>query len=401
MTSPTPSAAPVQGTCSERFAPLRECFSQLLATDADLGSSLALTVDGQFEVDLWGGWADEARTRPWQRDTVVNVWSTTKTMTSLAALLLVDRGELDIDAPIARYWPEFAVQGKGDITLGQVMSYTSGVSGWDAPVATADLYDWERSTARLAAQSPWWTPGSAIGYHALNYGHLVGEVVRRITGQRLKSFFAAEIARPLGADFHIGLPASEAARCSPLQPPPPLPIDFAALDPHSVMVRTFTGPLPEAEAANTDAWRAADIGAANGHGNARSVARVQSVIANGGQAFGVRLLKQQTVDRIFETRARGVDLVLGVPIHMGLGWGLAEPATVPYLPSGRVAFWGGWGGSMVLNDADRRITMAYVMNRMAPGIIGGPNIAALCTCLNGLLQRSGFDHVVASGRAGL
>lgn len=380
--------APLQGHCSARFTPLRDCFDQLLATDADLGASLALTVDGQFEVDLWGGWADVARTRPWQSDTVVNVWSTTKTMTSLSALVLADRGELDIDAPIARYWPEFAAQGKGGITLGHVMSYTSGVSAWDAPVTTEDLYDWERSTARLAAQAPWWTPGSAQGYHALNYGHLVGEVVRRITGQGLKAFFDTQIARPLQADFHIGLPAGAAARCSPVVPPPPLPLDFATLDPASVMVRTFTGPLPDAASANTDGWRAADIGAANGHGNARSVARVQSVVANGGEAFGVRLLRPQTVDRIFETRARGLDMVLGVPVHMGLGWGLAEPATVPFLPSGRVAFWGGWGGSMVLNDADRRITMAYMMNRMAPGIIGGPNIAALCTCLNSILDRT-------------
>lgn len=375
----------VQGQCSERFEPLRECFAELLATGADLGASLAITVDGQFEVDIWGGWLDEARTRAWQADTVVNVWSTTKTMTSLSALLLSDRGELDIDAPIARYWPEFAAKGKGDITLGHVMSYTSGVPAWDAPVTTEDLYDWKRSTARLAAQEPWWKPGTASGYHALNYGHLVGEVVRRITGQGLKEFFDTQIAQPLHADFHIGLPAIEASRCGAVIPPPPLPIDFQSLDPTSVMVRAFTGPLPDAASANTEAWRAADIGAANGHGNARSVARVQSIVANGGEAFGVRLLKRQSIDQIFQTRARGVDLVLGVPLHMGLGWGLAEPATIPYLPSGRVAFWGGWGGSMVFNDADRRITLAYVMNRMAPGIIGGPNIAALCTRFNELL----------------
>ncbi len=379
--------APVRGRCSERFEPLRHLFASLLSSDADLGASLALTVDGRFEVDLWGGWSDEARTRPWEEDTVVNVWSTTKTMTSLAALLLVDRGELDVDAPIARYWPEFAAAGKQAITLAQVLSYTSGVSGWDAPVVLDDLYDWERSTARLAAQAPWWPPGTASGYHALNSGHLVGEVVRRITGRGLKAFFDDEIARPLGADFHIGLPESELHRCSPVVPPPPLPVDFSTLDPSSPVYRTFTGPLPDAGAANTAAWRAADIGAANGHGNARSVARVQSLVSNGGEAFGVRLLSSQTVERIFETRSRGVDLVFGVPVHMGLGWGLPEPATVPYVPQGRVCFWGGWGGSMVINDADRRTTLAYMMNRMAPGIIGGENIARLAACLNDILAR--------------
>lgn len=383
----SPAMAAVQGRCSERFEPLRQLFESLLKSDADLGASLALTVDGRFEVDLWGGWADEARTRPWGEDTVVNVWSSTKTMTALAAMLLVDRGELDVDAPIARYWPEFAAAGKQAITLAQVLSYTSGVSGWDTPVVLDDLYDWERSTARLAAQAPWWAPGTASGYHALSSGHLVGEVVRRITGRGLKAFFAEEIARPLGADFHIGLPESERHRCSPVVPPPPLPFDFSTLDPASPVFRTFTGPVPDAGAANTAAWRAADIGAANGHGNARSVARVQSIVSNGGEAFGVRLLRPQTVERIFETRSRGVDLVFGVPVHMGLGWGLPEPATVPYVPPGRVCFWGGWGGSMVINDADRRTTLAYMMNRMAPGIIGGQNIARLAACLNEILAR--------------
>ena len=376
----------VQGRCSNRFEPLRQLFEALLASGDDLGASLALTVNGRFEVDLWGGWMDEARTRPWTEHTVVNVWSTTKTVTSLAALLLVDRGELDVDKPIAHYWPEFAAAGKQTITLGQVLDYTSGVSGWDPPFAIEDMYDWERSTARLAAQAPWWPPGTASGYHALNHGHLIGEVVRRITGRGLKAFVETEIAKPLDADFHIGLPESEAYRCCPVVPPPPLPIDFSALDPNSPVVRTFTGPLPDAAAANTPAWRAADIGAANGHGNARSVAKVQSVISNGGEAFGVRLLRHETVERIFTTRSRGVDLGFGGPVHRGMGWGLPEPSTVPYVREGRVCFWGGWGGSMVINDADRKTTLAYMMNRMAPGIIGGPNIARLAACLNDILR---------------
>lgn len=380
-----PMVVPIHGHCSPRFERLRQLFETLLASEADLGASLALTVDGRFEVDLWGGFVDAARTQPWQENTLVNVWSTTKTMTTLAALVLVDRGELDVEAPVARYWPEFGAAGKQDVTLAQVLACSSGVSGWDPPVALEDLYDWERSTARLAAQAPWWPPGSASGYHALNSGHLVGEVIRRITGLGLKAFFAREVAQPLGADFHIGLPESEWHRCSPVVPPPPLPFDFSALDLASPVYRTFTGPPPDAAAANTPAWRRADIGAANGHGNARSVARVQSVISNGGQAFGVRLLRPETVERVFRTHSRGVDLVFGVPVHMGLGYGLPEPATVPYVPPGRVCFWGGWGGSMVINDADRRTTLAYMMNRMAPGIIGGENIARIAGCLNEIL----------------
>ena len=369
----------VQGQCQPRFEALRQLFAANIASGADLGASLAVTLDGEFVVDLWGGWADEARTRPWAADTVTNVWSTTKMMTSLTALLLVDRGELDLEAPVARYWPEFGAAGKGGIQLRQLMSYNSGVSGWAQPVTMADLCDREKTTALLAAQAPWWQPGSGSGYHALNYGHLVGEVVRRVTGQSLGAFFSQQIAQPLGADFHIGLPASEFGRVTNVVPPPPLPFDFSALDPASVMFKTLSNPLPDASASWTDGWRQAEIGAANGQGNARSAARIQSVLAGGGEVDGIRLLSQRTIDKIFEVQSHGVDLVLGVPIKMGVGYGLPIPE-LPYIPEGKVCFWGGWGGSLVIVDCDRRMTFSYVMNKMAPGVMGGENVAGLAAC---------------------
>ena len=369
----------VQGQCQPRFEALRQLFAANIASGADLGASLAVTIDGELVVDLWGGWADEARTRPWAADTVTNVWSTTKMMTSLTALLLVDRGELDLDAPVARYWPEFGAAGKSGIQVRHLMSYNSGVSGWAQPVTMADLCDREKTTALLAAQAPWWQPGSGSGYHALNYGHLVGEVVRRITGQSLGAFFSQQIAQPLGADFHIGLPASEFGRVSNVVPPPPLPFDFSALDPASVMFKTLSNPLPDASASWTDGWRQAEIGAANGQGNARSAARIQSVLAGGGEVDGIRLLSQRTIDRIFEVQSHGVDLVLGVPIKMGVGYGLPI-AELPYIPEGKVCFWGGWGGSLVIVDCDRRMTFSYVMNKMAPGVMGGENVAGLAAC---------------------
>ena len=374
----TPSSD-VQGQCQPRFEALRQLFASNIARGADLGASLAVTMDGEFVVDLWGGWVDPARTRPWAADTITNVWSTTKMMTSLTALLLVDRGELDLDAPVARYWPEFGAAGKGEIPVRHLMSYNSGVSGWEQPVTMADLCDREKTTALLAAQVPWWQPGSASGYHALNYGHLVGEVVRRITGQSLGAFFSQQIAQPLGADFHIGLPASEFGRVSNVVPPPPLPFDFSALDPASVMFKTLSNPLPDASASWTDGWRQAEIGAANGQGNARSAARIQSVLAGGGEVDGIRLLSQRTIDRIFEVQSHGVDLVLGVPIKMGVGYGLPIPE-LPYIPEGKVCFWGGWGGSLVIVDCDRRMTFSYVMNKMAPGVMGGENVAGLAAC---------------------
>ncbi len=357
------------GTCSARFDPLRELFAAKLESGEDLGASLAVNIDGEMVVDLWGGWADEARTAPWTENTIANVFSTTKTMTALAALVLVDRGELDLDATVAKYWPEFAARGKAGIKVRHLLSHTSGVSGWDQPITLEDLYDWDKSTALLAAQAPWWEPGTASGYHMLTYGHLIGEVIRRITGQRLGEFFAAHIAGPLGADFHIGLPPSEFHRVANVVPPPGLPSpDLTQLDPNGPSFKTFTGPTMPADMkwSWTERWRRADIGAANGHGNARSVARLQSAVACGGEVDGVRLLSPQTIDRIFEVQSNGIDLVIGMPSKWGLGYVL--------LPEGRVCFGGGTGGSSVIIDVDRRITFAYVMNKMAPG--GGAPIAA-------------------------
>ena len=366
--------ADLHGTCDDRFIGMREVFAASLESGADLGASVAVTLDGAQVVDLWGGWADADRTRRWDADTITNVWSTTKTMTNLCALVLVDRGELDVFAPVAKYWPEFAANGKDRIEVRHILSHTSGVSAWEQPVQIEDLYDWEKSTAMLASQSPWWQPGTASGYHAINQGHLVGEVIRRITGRSLGTFFAEEVAGPLGADFHIGLDPKDDHRVSDVVAPPPLAIE---LEPGSVAFKTLTGPPVDANWANTEAWRRAEIGAANGHGNARSVARIQSVVACGGEVDGVRLLSPKTIDLIFAEQANGVDLVLGLPLRFGIGYGLPQLQTLPYIPDGRICFWGGWGGSMIVVDLDHRMTVAYMMNVMEEGIVGGVRSEAL------------------------
>ena len=361
--------AEIHGTIDPRFAAMGEILSANLDSGADVGASVAVMLEGELVVDIWGGWVDEAHTAPWGRDTITNVWSSTKTQMALCALMLIDRGQLDLDAPVATYWPEFAQNGKEGVLVKHLLSHTSGVSGWDQPVTVDDIYDWETSTARLAAQAPWWEPGTASGYHALNQGHLVGEVIRRITGKKLGEFFRDEVAVPLGVDFHIGLAPSEFGRVSNVIPPPPLPVDFSQLDPEMVAVKTFTGPAPGAEASWTAAWRQADIGAANGHGNARSVAVAQSAISNGGVVNGQRLLSPATIERIFEVQAEGVDQVLMVPAKFGIGYGLATEA-MPFVPDRRVCAWGGWGGSLVINDVDNRMTITYMMNRMEAGLVG-------------------------------
>jgi CubicO group peptidase (beta-lactamase class C family) len=362
--------AELQGTCDERFGALRSALQENVDSGAELGASVVLDLDGEIAVDLWGGYRDEARTAPWEHDTITNVWSTTKTVTSLAALMLADRGELDVDAPVARYWPEFAAAGKQDVLVRHLLSHNSGVSGLDQPAVMEDLYDFDKATSRFAAQAPWWPPGTASGYHALNFGHLVGEVLRRITGTSLKQFVADQIAGPLGADFQIGAAEHDWGRIANVVPPPPLPFDLEALGPDSPSVKTFTGPPPDAAAANTAAWRLADIGAANGHGNARSVARILSVISRGGEVAGVRLLRPETIDLIFREQSNGVDLVLGVPLRFGIGYGLPQLDTLPYVPDEKICFWGGWGGSVIIMDLGRRMTISYMMNKMGPGVIG-------------------------------
>ncbi|MGZ4655672.1 MAG: serine hydrolase domain-containing protein [Blastococcus sp.] len=358
----------VHGSCDDRFTGVRDAFARHLDAD-ELGASIAVDLDGQTVVDLWGGYRDEARTTPWTEDTLVNVWSTTKTVLNLAALMLVDRGELDPYAPVGDYWPEFSAKGKKNVEVRHLMAHTSGVSGWNPPFSIRDMYDWASSTERLALQRPWWEPDTASGYHANNQGHLVGEVIRRITGKTFKRFVAEEIAGPLGADFQVGAREGDWDRIAPVVPPPPPDVDFRTLDPESVMVKTYSGPVASAKAANSPEWRQADLGALNGHSNARGVLQVLRTMSLGGEAGGVRLLSPKTIDLVFEQQADGVDLVLGERFRWGMGYCLGSPV-IPYVPEGRTFFWGGWGGSLIVMDLDRRLTVSYMMNRMAPGILG-------------------------------
>jgi CubicO group peptidase (beta-lactamase class C family) len=360
----------IHGSVSSRFEPVRDALAAQLASGEELGASIYIDVDGEPVVDIWGGHRDQARSVEWTEDTITNVWSSTKTVSALAMLMLVDRGMVDVYAPVAAYWPEFAANGKENVEVRHILSHTSGVSGWESPITYADIYDWEVSTSRLAAQAPWWEPGSASGYHALNMGHLIGEVVRRVSGRTLKQFVAEEIAGPLGADFQIGAREQDWGRIADVVAPPPFPFDMSALDPNSPMMKTLGGLPPTAEEANTEGWRRADIGAANGHGNARSVARMLSAVALDGEVDGVRLLSPKTIDLIFEEQANGMDLVIPTPLRWGIGFGLPQQDTLPYIPDERICFWGGWGGSMIVMDLDRRMTVSYMMNKMGMGTIG-------------------------------
>ena len=365
------SAVHVSGAVDDRYEAVKAQFEQNLASGLDVGASVAIIVDGEMVVDLWGGTitGDDGVEKPWERDTIINVWSTTKTMAALSALILADRGALDVDAPVATYWPDFAANGKSDVLVRHLMSHSAGLSGWQEPMTTSDLYDWDKCTSLLAAQAPWWEPGTQSGYHAITQGYLVGEVVRRVSGATVGQFFASEIAGPLGADFFIGTPESEDARVAYVIPPT---VGLAGADeiPHeSLLYRTMSNPPLDAAASQTVPWRRAEIPAAGGHGNARSVATAQSVVSHGGEVNGVRLLSQAGIDRIFREQTYGPDLILPATFKLGIGYGLQCPE-VPISPNERACFWGGWGGSLCVNDLPTRTTFAYVMNRMGEGTTG-------------------------------
>jgi CubicO group peptidase (beta-lactamase class C family) len=362
----------IQGTWDQRFEDVVHTLASSLDAGTDVGASVAVFLDGEPVVDAWGGYVDEAHSAPWDRDTLTNVWSTTKTMTFLCALMLADRGDLDFYAPVAKYWPEFAAGGKEGVEVRHLMSHTAGLAGWTEHLEPEGLADWERCTSMLAAQEPWWEPGTASGYHAVTQGYLIGEVVRRITGVSLGTWFASEVAAPLGADFFIGLPEEEDRRVSMVIPPPPM--DIAALKPSEFVIRALSNPPLDATYPRHSWWRRAEIPAANGHGNARSVATIQSIIAGGGEARGVRLLSTEGCSAIFDQQSNGRDLILGVPYRFGMGYGLSTEM-MPIGP--RACFWGGYGGSLIVMDQDTRLTVAYVMNRMESGLQGdvrGANI---------------------------
>jgi CubicO group peptidase (beta-lactamase class C family) len=371
----------IQGYCDERFSGVRDAFAANFdeASDpTDVGASVAITVDGDFVVDLWGGTVDTdtASGVPWERDTIVNVWSSTKTLSALCCLILADQGELDLYAPVAKVWPEFAANGKQDIAMRHVMSHTAGLSGWQEPITVEDLYDWEKVTSLLAAQEPWWEPGTASGYHAVTQGFLEGEVVRRITGQTIGEFAAKEVTGPLDADFYIGTGPEHDSRVAHVIPPK---MDLSAEQQAAMSemaVRTLTSPALDAAVSATIPWRRAEIPAAGGHANARGVATVHTPMACGGEANGVRLLSPKGIEPVFDEQTYGQDLVLPIVVRHGIGFGLPSPE-VPISPNERACFWGGWGGSVVLIDLDQRMSFAYMMTKMGEGTVGDLRAAGL------------------------
>jgi CubicO group peptidase (beta-lactamase class C family) len=379
---------PIEGHCDLRFSRVREAFAENFALRGELGAAVAVTLDGESVVDLWGGHIDKPRSRPWRPDTLVNCYSTTKGITAICAHRLVDQGALDLDAPVARYWPEFNQAGKHRIAVRQLLNHRAGLPALRRRLPPERMYDWATMVAALAAEEPWWTPGTAHGYHAMTYGWLVGEVIRRASGKSVGTLLREELAGPLGIDLFVGLPPELEGRVSDLRPSPPPPAgvrNFAAelmAEPQSMAALAFTNPLLPLllEVVNSHEWRAAELPAVNGHANARALARLYGALASGGSLDGYRVLTHESIGRARTEEAMGEDLVLKETTRFGGGFMLSH-AGAAFGPNDGAFGHPGGGGSIGFADPETGIGFGYTPNKMGPYILLDPRATKLIDAL--------------------
>lgn len=464
----------IGGFCDPQFEEVKKTFISHFKKGWEDGASFAVTMNGKFLVDLWAGYADEAHTKPWEKDTIVCVYSTTKVMAVICGLILSDRGLLDFEAPVSKYWPEFAQNGKETLPVKYIFAHMSGLAGFEEVISAEDYYNWEKITKLLAEQKPWWEPGKKAGYHAITQGYLIGELIRRITGKSLGTFFREEIAEPLKADFHIGLLKKDDNRVAELVTDPehqegsflgmfrgianlanksslvkeeigdweirfqieaggeevyflkthnnellfeegkienpdgifrtpknrsnmifllfphinetpefvtqnlqiegkPEDIDKIkrifnyiitdAMKKGSIGMKMYLNAMSLRRRTSDWAWKSAEIPAVNGHGNARSTARIGSIIACKGVVDGIRFLSEHTcADILMEEQFKGIDVVNGGLERYCMGLGLKSERR--QFPNYEVCNWGGTGGSRVIMDQKNKLSFAYIMNRM-------------------------------------
>ena len=381
-----PSIA-VSGTVAPGFEPVRERFAANFQRDdhcREVGAALSVFHGERCVADLWAGHTDDRGAHPWRKDTLLNVYSTTKGVVAVCVAMLVDRGALSYDDTVASVWPEFAQNGKQHITIAQVLSHQAGLPAFEQPTTLPDLYDWDARCAALAAQKTRWTPGEKTAYHPITYGYLAGEIVRRVSGSRsIGEFLQKEIAAPLEADFFIGLaPALHRRVAETLMPK-------SMVNPSSLPVieetrGSVTNPMLHPKAANTAEWRSAEMPALNGHASADGIARVYAMLANGGVFQRRQLLSSATIDRMTRVLSNRMDLTLG----MEAGWAagvVMNGATGFFGPNPKTYGHSGWGGSFGCADPDQRLAIGYVCNQMGPDLVGDVRARELCAEIYGCL----------------
>jgi CubicO group peptidase (beta-lactamase class C family) len=367
----------ILGICDKRFTGVADALRDNFREHGELGAAVAVVIEGEPVVDIWAGWMDADRTLPWQADTLVDVFSVGKAMAAVCLLVLVERGQIELEAPVARYWPAFAAQGKDRVTVRMLLSHRAGVPAIRQLIGDDVIYDWRAMAATLAAQKPWWKPGSTHGYHANTFGFLVGEVVRRVSGVSIGEFFHREVASVLDADFYFGTSEREDHRTAEylFGDEPSSAADRAEAerlldadeDRNFLLSRVYLNPpgISGLGTVNTRKWRGAQIPSANGHASARAVARIYGPLACGGAVDGIRLLEPQTIAQAITEASSGTDFVLGRPSRFGLGFQLTQPER-RLGPNPRSFGHFGAGGSLGFADPDEGLAFAYAMNRSGP-----------------------------------
>lgn len=379
----------VNGTCDPAFQAVRDAFSQLMQSPQQQGASVALYHQGELKVNLWAGTRDKARTAPWQQDTLVNVFSTSKGVVALALQRALDQGLLDTSRRVAYYWPEYAAEGKRDTQVGWILNHRAGQPAIRTPLPEEALFDWERITTTLAREQPWWEPGRRHGYHMITYGWLLGEVFRRATGITLGQYLKDEIAGPLGLDLHLGVDAGDMARLADLSGTSARPeagrlslFDKVAQDPESMTAKALSNPQSLMNSANTLPWRAMELPSANLHATAAALAALYGKVV-----CGEGLLSEAALKRCQQEESMGDDPVLHTRTRFGPGFMLQQQGDVEagMGPGSRVFGHPGSGGSLALADPQQQLGFAFVMNQMGPYVLMDPRpralLEAVYTCL--------------------
>lgn len=359
---------PIDGFCDSKFARLKDAFAENFASRGEPGAAVAVTVHGRVVADLWGGWSDAARSKPWEHQTIVNFFSVSKALCTIVVLRMVEQGRLDLDAPVTQVWPEFGRGGKECVTLRHILSHRAGLPSVREPLPEGAALDWQRICYAFAEQTPWWEPGTAHGYHVNTFGFLVGEIVRRVDGRTIGTTLREDIAGPLSADVHIGLPSIEHQRVAEfLWPATPSTTQTMPSPDEMMRYNAYWNPpgISGAGWVNRPEWRLAEIPSTNGHGSARGVVRIYSALANDGEIDGVRILQAGTLRTATVEHSNGVDLISQRPSRFGLGFQLTQAERSLGPNHGAFGHFGA-GGSLGFCDPESGVAFGYITNDMGP-----------------------------------
>ena len=369
------SDTPLTVNVAPGFEPVVDVFKANFDAGEELGAAFAAYVGDELVVDIYGGWKDRKKSVPWQENTIVPVYSTTKPIAALIAAMLVDQGKLDYETPVAEYWPEFAAASKERLTVGEALSHQGGLPGFVEPIDPALWLDPPALSAALAEQAPMWRPGDGSGYHPLSWGYLIGELVRRVSGRSLGTILREDVCMPLGIDFQIGTPASDHDRAADIKRPTALP-ELGELNGWKQAAFLTKWAAPDRGGA---IWREAEIPSANGHGTATSTARLYGAYANKGRIGTQQLFSEETWYKLTNERCRGQDRVL--PFEITFAAGVMRNDQFVYGPNPGTLGHSGWGGSLGFGDPNSGASGAYVMNRQSNILQGDPRAVRLVNAL--------------------